>query len=111
MLQSSLRHRAPTLMLDRFCWYAALANSPHEDAILTLLLINLGALSTSDPVRCVRGKARMVATGGTCDRGIWTKPLALAADAGFATRFQSMFALKALPEAGFGRLWMLMTFP
>jgi hypothetical protein len=40
---------------------------------------------------------------GSCDRGIWTKPLAFAADAGLSMEFQSIFARKALPEAAFSK--------
>ncbi len=44
------------------------------------LAINLSTLSTSAPARCV-GVDRNVFRRGTCDRGIWTKSLAFAADA------------------------------
>jgi hypothetical protein len=45
------------------------------------LTINLSALSTSAPAPSVRVDPS-VSRRGTCDRGIWTKPLAVAADAG-----------------------------
>jgi len=45
------------------------------------MLINLSTLSTSAPAPSVR-VGRIVSRRGTCDRGIWTKPLAFAADAG-----------------------------
>ena len=37
------------------------------------------------------------------DKAVRTKPLALAADTGFAMGFQSIFAWKALPEADFSK--------
>src|SRR5215470_5809868 len=49
------------------------------------------------------GLCRGVFRRRTCDTGIWTKPLALAADAGFAMGFQSIFASEGLPEAGFAK--------
>src|SRR5215470_10114087 len=49
------------------------------------------------------GLCRGVFRRRTCDTGIWTKPLALAADAGYAMGFQSIFAWEALPEAGFSK--------
>ena len=50
-----------------------------------------------------RCEATIVSRRGICDRVIWTKPLAFAADADFAMEFQSIFAWKALPEAGFAK--------
>jgi len=53
---------------------------------------NLSVLSTSAPAPS-SGVDRQVSRRGTCDRGIWTKALAFAADAGelmgFACRFRS----------------------
>ena len=46
-----------------------------------LLAKNLSTLSTSAPAPSVR-VGRSISRRGTCDRGIWTKPLAFAADAG-----------------------------
>jgi hypothetical protein len=66
------------------------------------LLKNLRILSTSAPARSCRVE-RSVFRRRTCDRRIWTKPLALAADAGFAMGFQSIFAREALPGAGFAK--------
>jgi hypothetical protein len=45
-----------------------------------LLAQNLSALSTSAPAPSTRVDPN-VSRRGTCDRGIWTKPLAFAADA------------------------------
>jgi hypothetical protein len=44
------------------------------------LAINLSTLSTSAPAPSARVDPS-VSRRGTCDRGIWTKPLAFAADA------------------------------
>jgi hypothetical protein len=61
---------------------------------------NLRILSTSTPARRSRVE-QTVLRRRTCDKGIWTKPLAFAADAGLAMGFQSIYAWKPLPEAGF----------
>src|SRR5262249_28156253 len=48
---------------------------------------------------------------GTCDRGIWRKPLAFAGDAALPMGFQSIFARKALPEAGFAKKAVIDAYP
>jgi hypothetical protein len=64
---------------------------------LTQLSINLRALSTSAPAPSGR-MGPSVFRRGTCDRGIWTKALVFAADAGelmgFALGFRSLFVCR-----------------
>jgi hypothetical protein len=70
------------------------------DGLSGQLSKNLRILSTSTPASCSRVE-QTVFRRRTCDKRIWTKPLAFAADADFAMGFQSIFALKPLSEAGF----------
>ena len=46
-----------------------------------------------------RKNAEATDIGRAFDKAVRRKPLAVAADAGYAIGFQSIFALKALPEA------------
>jgi len=72
------------------------------------LVKNLRALSTSAPAPKMR-VGLSVSRRGTCDRGIWTKPLAFAADAGelmgFALGFRCLFVGQGGWRVTGSRVW------
>ena len=71
-------------------------------------MINLRILSTSTPARRSRVE-QTVFRRRTCDKRIWTKPLAFAADAGFAMGISIDFCLESLVRSGFcgkEQLWI-----
>src|SRR4029077_13344208 len=67
--------------------------------LVSQLVKNLRALSTSAPAPSVRVD-RKVSRRGTCDRGIWTKSLAFAAD---AEEFIFLYGF-SMPVSPFDRL-------